>query len=195
MIRYKFPRSRGLKLLSYKDRGIILPIYYFKESKMDRVVEAGSSFEFYVGLITVLLVFFVFNLLIARREIKIYQSKFDLIGVCAILPLVAMVFLMLYLHITKNVDGLVLIVLILFVLYVGYGLRVIWKNNDGFFNCLIAFIIRMNILCSFPLQLLLWVILLGGTYYVNGVRLTKDNIRNYGILTQLRFAVFNIFYL
>ena len=85
---------------------------------MDRV-EVGSSFEFYVGLITVLLVFFVFNLLIARREIKIYQSKFDLIGVCAILPLVAMVFLMLYLHITKNVDGLVLMVLILFVLYVG----------------------------------------------------------------------------
>ena len=50
----------------------------------------------------------------------------------------------------------------------------------------------MNILCSFPLQLLLWVVLLGGTYYVNGVRLTKDNIRNYGILTQLRFAVFNM---
>ena len=108
----------------------------------------------YMGFIVFILILFptiaIFSA--GRRNIKVYLSKFDLIGLHLIFPLVIFpIFVAIYCAVCEyfdvsNNDGLSYIfytMLFIIAIYAVFGFYVCIKYNHGFLNCFWALLLRL----------------------------------------------------
>ena len=99
-----------------------------------------------------------------RRNIKVYLSKFDLVGLHLIVPLVIFpIFVAIFCAVCEylgvsNDNGLSYIfyaILFIMALYVVFGFYVCIKYNYGFLNCFLAILLRFSFMT--PLAYLLFL--------------------------------------
>ena len=151
-----------------------------------------SSLVFAPIVLAILLMVFA-----GRRNIKVYMSKFDLIGLHLIFPLVIFpTFVAIFCAVCEyfdvsNDDGLAYIfytMLFIMALYAAFGFYVCIKYNHGFLNCFWALLLRFNFMT--PLTYLLF---LGGKNSdKNGNEITPENAKNLNLFGKLRFSLYNM---
>ena len=139
----------------------------------------------------------LFMIFAGRRNIKVYLSKFDLIGLHLIFPLVIFpIFVAIfcaaceYLGVSND-DGLSYIfysMLFIIALYAVFGFYVCIKYNYGFLNCFLALLLRFNFM-----TLLVYLLFLGGKGRdKNGNEITPENVKNLSIFEELKFSLYNM---
>ena len=153
----------------------------------------------YMGLIVFILILFpaiaIFSA--GKRNIKVYVSKFDLVGLHLIFPLVIFpIFVAIFCAVCEyfdvsNDDGLAYIfytMLFIIAIYAVFGFYVCIKYNHGFLNCFWALLLRFNFMT--PLTYLLF---LGGKNSdKNGNEITPENAKNLSLFEELRFSLYNM---
>ena len=132
-----------------------------------------------------------------RRNIKVYVSKFDLIGLHLIFPLVIFpTFVAIFCEVCEyfdvsNNDGLTYIfytMLFIMALYAAFGFYVCIKYNYGFLNCFWALLLRFNFMTP-----LVYLLFLGGKGRdKNGNEITPENAKNLSLFGKLRFSLYNM---
>ena len=132
-----------------------------------------------------------------RRNIKVYLSKFDLVGLHLIFPLVIFpTFVAIFCAVCEyfdvsNDDGLTYIfytMIFIIAIYAVFGFYVCIKYNHGFLNCFWALLLRFNFMT--PLAYLLF---LGGKGRdKNGNKITPENAKNLSLFGKLRFSLYNM---
>ena len=125
-----------------------------------------------------------------RYNIKIYASKFDLIGL-HILPTLVSAFILVcsFLNIS-DYTGLSFVFyafLILMIAYIIYGFYVCIRYNYGFFHCIVALFLRFNYVAP-----LIYLIFLGGKNYKDDKEITSKNIKDLKFFDQFRFSIYNL---
>ena len=151
-----------------------------------------SSLVFAPIVLAILLMTFA-----GRRNIKVYVSKFDLIGLHLIFPLVIFpIFVAIFCAICEyfdvsNDDGLSYIfytMLFIMAIYAAFGFYVCIKYNYGFLNCFWALLLRFNFMTP-----LVYLLFLGGKGRdKNGNEITPENAKNLSLFEELRFSLYNM---
>ena len=151
-----------------------------------------SSLVFAPIVLAILLMIFA-----GRRNIKVYLSKFDLIGLHLIFPLVIFpTFVAIYCAVCEyfdvsNDDGLACIfytMLLIIAIYAVFGFYVCIKYNHGFINCFWALLLRFNFMTT-----LVYLLFLGGKGRdKNGNEITPENVKNLSLFEELRFSLYNM---
>ena len=132
-----------------------------------------------------------------RRNIKVYVSKFDLIGLHLIFPLVIFpTFVAIFCAVCEyfdvsNDDGLAYIfytMLFIIAIYAVFGFYVCIKYNHGFLNCFCALLLRFNFMTP-----LVYLLFLGGKGRdKNGNEITPENVKNLSLFKELKFSLYNM---
>ncbi|WP_149713775.1 hypothetical protein [Campylobacter concisus] len=132
-----------------------------------------------------------------RRNIKVYLSKFDLVGLHLIFPLVIFpIFVAIfsevaeYFGISKDTRLSYIFYAMLFIMaiYAVFGFYVCIKYNHGFLNCFWALLLRFNFMTPF-----LYLLFLGGKGRdKNGNEITPENVKNLSLFEELRFSLYNM---
>ena len=151
-----------------------------------------SSLVFVPIVLAILLMIFA-----GRRNIKVYVSKFDLIGLHLIFPLVIFpTFVAIFCAVCEyfdvsNNDGLSYIfytMLFIMAIYAVFGFYVCIRYNHGFLNCFWALLLRFNFITP-----LLYLLFLGGKGRdKNSNELTPENAKNLSLFEELRFSLYNM---
>ena len=151
-----------------------------------------SSLVFLPVVLAILLMIFA-----GRRNIKVYLSKSDLIGLHLIFPLVIFpIFVAIYCAVCEyfdvsNNDGLSYIfytMLFIIAIYAVFGFYVCIKYNHGFLNCFWALLLRFNFMTP-----LVYLLFLGGKGRdKNGNEITPENAKNLSLFGKLRFSLYNM---
>lgn len=154
--------------------------------------------DLYASLVFLPIVLAILLMIFAgRRNIKVYVSKFDLIGLHLIFPLVIFpTFVAIFCAVCEyfdvsNDDGLAYIFYImLFIIatYAVFGFYVCIKCNHGFLNCFWALLLRFNFMTP-----LVYLLFLGGKGHdKNGNEITPENAKNLSLFGKLRFSLYNM---
>ncbi len=154
--------------------------------------------DLYASLVFVPIVLAIlFMVLAGRRNIKVYLSKFDLVGLHLIFPLVIFpIFVAIFCEVCEyfgisNDTGLSYIfyaILFIMALYAVFGFYVCIKYNHGFINCFLALLLRFNFM-----TLLIYLLFLGGKGRdKNGNEITPENVKNLSLFEELRFSLYNM---
>ena len=132
-----------------------------------------------------------------RRNIKVYVSKFDLVGLHLVFPLVIFpTFVAIFCAACEyfdvsNDDGLTYIfytILFIIAIYAVFGFYVCIKYNHGFLNCFLALLLRFNFMTT-----LVYLLFLGGKGRdKNGNEITPENAKNLSLFVKLRFSLYNM---
>ncbi len=151
-----------------------------------------ASLVFLPVVLAILLIIFA-----SRRNIKVYLSKFDLIGLHLIFPLVIFpIFVAIYCAVCEyfdvsNNDGLSYIfytMLFIIAIYAVFGFYVCIKYNHGFLNCFWALLLRFNFMTP-----LVYLLFLGGKGRdKNGNEITPENAKNLSLFEELKFSLYNM---
>ena len=151
-----------------------------------------SSLVFAPIVLAILLMIFA-----GRRNIKVYVSKFDLVGLHLIFPLVIFpTFVAIFCAVCEyfdvsNDDGLTYIfytILFIIAIYAIFGFYVCIKYNHGFLNCFWALLLRFNFMTT-----LVYSLFLGGQGRdKNGNEITPENAKNLSLFGKLRFSLYNM---
>ena len=151
-----------------------------------------SSLVFVPIVLAILLMIFA-----GRRNIKVYLSKFDLIGLHLIFPLVIFpIFVAIFCAVCEylgvsNDDGLSYIfytMLFIIAIYAAFGFYVCIKYNHGFLNCFWALLLRFNFMTP-----LVYLLFLGGKGRdKNGTEITPENVKNLSLFGELKFSLYNM---
>ena len=151
-----------------------------------------SSLVFAPIVLAILLMIFA-----GRRNIKVYVSKFDLVGLHLIFPLVIFpTFVAIFCEVCEyfdvsNDDGLTYIfytILFIIAIYAIFGFYVCIKYNHGFLNCFWALLLRFNFMTT-----LVYSLFLGGKGRdKNGNEITPENVKNLSLFEELRFSLYNM---
>ena len=139
----------------------------------------------------------LFMIFAGRRNIKVYLSKFDLVGLNLIFPLVIFpisvaIFCAVceYLGVSND-EGLSYIfyaILFIMAIYAVFGFYVCIKYNHGFLNCFLALLLRFNFMTTF-----LYLLFLGGKGRdKNGHEITPENVKNLSLFEELKFSLYNM---
>ena len=154
--------------------------------------------DLYASLVFAPIVLAILLMIFAgRRNIKVYVSKFDLVGLHLIFPLVIFPNLVAifcavceYFDVSND-DGLAYIfytMLFIIAIYVVFGFYVCIKYNHGFLNCFLALLLRFNFITP-----LLYLLFLGGKNSdKNGNEITPENVKNLSIFEELKFSLYNM---
>ena len=154
--------------------------------------------DLYASLVFVPIVLAILLIIFAvRRNIKAYLSKFDLIGLHLIFPLVIFpIFVAIFCAVCEyfdvsNDDGLAYIfytMLFIIAIYAVFGFYVCIKYNYGFLNCFLALLLRFNFITP-----LVYLLFLGGKGRdKNGNEITPENAKNLSLFGKLRFSLYNM---
>ena len=154
--------------------------------------------DLYASLVFAPIVLAILLMIFAgRRNIKVYLSKFDLIGLHLIFPLVIFpIFVAIYCAVCEyfdvsNNDGLSYIfytMLFIIAIYAAFGFYVCIKYNHGFLNCFWALLLRFNFMTP-----LVYLLFLGGKGRdKNGNEITPENAKNLSLFGKLRFSLYNM---
>ena len=154
--------------------------------------------DLYASLVFLPIVLAVLLMIFAgRRNIKVYLSKFDLIGLHLIFPLVIFpTFVAIFCAVCEyfdvsNNDGLSYIfytMLFIIAIYAVFGFYVCIKYNHGFLNCFWALLLRFNFMTP-----LVYLLFLGGKGCdKNGNEITPENAKNLSLFGKLRFSLYNM---
>ena len=132
-----------------------------------------------------------------RRNIKVYVSKFDLVGLHLVFPLVIFpTFVAIFCAVCEyfdvsNDDGLTYIfytMLFIIATYAAFGFYVCIKYNHGFLNCFWALLLRFNFMTP-----LVYLLFLGGKGRdKNGNEITHENAKNLSLFGKLKFSLYNM---
>ena len=132
-----------------------------------------------------------------RRNIKVYVSKFDLVGLHLVFPLVIFpTFVAIFCAACEyfdvsNDDGLTYIfytILFIIAIYAVFGFYVCIKYNHGFLNCFLALLLRFNFMTP-----LVYLLFLGGKGRdKNGNEITPENVKNLSLFGELKFSLYNM---
>lgn len=151
-----------------------------------------ASLVFLPVVLAILLMIFA-----GRRNIKVYLSKFDLIGLHLIFPLVIFpIFVAIFCAVCEyfdvsNDDGLAYIfytMLFIIAIYAVFGFYVCIKYNYGFLNCFLALLLRFNFMTP-----LVYLLFLGGKGRdKNGNEITPENVKNLSLFGELKFSLYNM---
>ena len=154
--------------------------------------DLNASLVFLPVVLAILLMIFA-----GRRNIKVYVSKFDLVGLHLIFPLVIFpIFVAIFCEVCKylgvsNDDVLSYIfytMLFIIALYAIFGFYSCIKYNHGFLNCFWALLLRFNFMTPF-----LYLLFLGGKGRdKNGNEITPENVKNLSLFEELRFSLYNM---
>ena len=133
---------------------------------------------------------------IGRYNIKVYASKFDLIGLHLIFPIIilptlvsAFILVCSFLNIS-DYTGLSFVFyafLILMIAYIIYGFYVCIRYNYGFFHCIAALFLRFNYVTP-----LVYLLFLGGKNYKYDKEITYKNMKGLNLFDQFRFSIYNL---
>ena len=154
--------------------------------------------DLYASLVFAPIVLAILLMIFAgRRNIKVYVSKFDLIGLHLIFPLVIFpTFVAIFCEVCEyfdvsNNDGLTYIfytMLFIMALYAAFGFYVCIKYNHGFLNCFWALLLRFNFMTP-----LVYLLFLGGKGRdKNGNKITPENVKNLSLFGELKFSLYNM---
>ena len=154
--------------------------------------------DLYASLVFLPIVLAILLMIFAgRRNIKVYLSKFDLIGLHLIFPLVIFpIYVAIFSEAAKyfgisNNTGLSYIfytMLFIMAIYAVFGFYVCIKYNHGFINCFLALLLRFNFMTTF-----LYLLFLGGKGRdKNGNEITPENVKNLSIFEELKFSLYNM---
>ena len=154
--------------------------------------------DLYTGLVFAPIVLAILLMIFAgRRNIKVYVSKFDLVGLHLIFPLVIFpTFVAIFCEVCEyfdvsNDDGLSYIfyaILFIMALYAAFGFYVCIKYNHGFLNCFWALLLRFNFMTP-----LVYLLFLGGKGRdKNGNEITPENAKNLSLFGELKFSLYNM---
>ena len=154
--------------------------------------------DLYASLVFVPIVLAIlFMILAGRRNIKVYLSKFDLVGLHLIFPFVIFpIFVAIFCEVCEyfgisNDEGLTYIfysMLFIIALYAVFGFYVCIKYNYGFLNCFLAILLRFNFMTPF-----LYMLFLGGKNSdKNGNEITPENAKHLSIFGELKFSLYNM---
>lgn len=151
-----------------------------------------ASLVFLPVVLAILLMIFA-----GRRNIKVYVSKFDLVGLHLIFPLVIFpTFVAIFCAVCEyfdvsNNDGLSYIfytMLFIIATYAVFGFYVCIKYNHGFINCFLALLLRFNFMTPF-----LYLLFLGGKGRdKNGNEITPENVKTLSLFGELKFSLYNM---
>lgn len=153
----------------------------------------------YMGLIALILILLPIIAIFSagRRNIKVYLSKFDLVGLHLIFPLVIFpTFVAIFIEVAEyfgisNYTGLSYIfyaILFTMALYAVFGFYVCIKYNHGFLNCFWALLLRFNFMTP-----LVYLLFLGGKNSdKNGNEITPENAKNLSLFGELKFSLYNM---
>ena len=154
--------------------------------------------DLYASLVFLPIVLAILLMIFAgRRNIKVYLSKFDLVGLHLIVPLVVFpISVAIFCEVCEyfgvsNDDGLTYIfysMLFIIALYAVFGFYVCIKYNYGFLNCFLAILLRFHFITP-----LLYLLFLGGKNSdKNGNEITPENVKNLSLLGELKFSLYNM---
>ena len=154
--------------------------------------DLNASLVFLPIVLAILLMIFA-----GRRNIKVYLSKFDLVGLHLIFPLVIFpIFVAIYCAVCEyfdvsNNDGLSYIfytMLFIIAIYAAFGFYICIKYNYGFLNCFWALLLRFNFMTP-----LVYLLFLGGKGRdKSGNEITPKNAKNLSLFGKLRFSLYNM---
>ena len=154
--------------------------------------------DLYASLVFAPIVLAILLMIFAgRRNIKVYLSKFDLIGLHLIFPLVIFpTFVAIHCAVCEyfdvlNDNGLTYIfytMIFIIAIYAAFGFYVCIKYNHGFLNCFWALLLRFNFMTP-----LVYLLFLGGKGRdKNGNEITLENAKNLSLFGKLRFSLYNM---
>ncbi|WP_459882312.1 hypothetical protein [Campylobacter concisus] len=154
--------------------------------------------DLYASLVFLPIVLAILLMIFAgRRNIKVYLSKFDLVGLHLIFPLVIFPISVAifseaaeYFGISNDTGLSYIFYAILFIMaiYAVFGFYVCIKYNHGFINCFLAILLRFNFMTTF-----LYLLFLGGKGRdKNGNEITPENVKNLSLFEELRFSLYNM---
>ena len=154
--------------------------------------------DLYASLVFLPIVLAILLMIFAgRRNIKVYLSKFDLVGLHLIFPLVIFpTFVAIFCAVCEyfdvsNDDGLAYIfytMLFIIAIYAVFGFYVCIKYNHGFLNCFWALLLRFNFMTP-----LVYLLFLGGKGRdKNGTEITPENVKNLSLFGKLKFSLYNM---
>ena len=139
----------------------------------------------------------LFMIFAGRRNIKVYLSKFDLIGLHLIVPLVIFPISVAifseaaeYFGISNDTGLSYIFYAMLFIMaiYAVFGFYVCIKYNHGFLNCFLAILLRFNFMTP-----LVYLLFLGGKNSdKNGNEITPENVKNLSLFAELKFSLYNM---
>ena len=151
-----------------------------------------ASFVFAPIVLAILLMIFA-----GRRNIKVYLSKFDLVGLHLIFPLVIFpIFVAIFCAVCEylgisNDEGLSYIfytMLFIMAIYAVFGFYVCIRYNHGFLNCFWALLLRFNFMTP-----LVYLLFLGGKGRdKNGTEITPENAKKLSLFGELKFSLYNM---
>lgn len=154
--------------------------------------------DLYASLVFAPIVLAILLMIFAgRRNIKVYLSKFDLVGLHLVFPFIIFpIFVAIFCAVCEyfdvsNDDGLAYIfytMLFIMALYAVFGFYVCIKYNHGFLNCFLAILLRFSFMTPF-----LYLLFLGGKGRdKNGNEITPENVKNLSLFEELRFSLYNM---
>ena len=154
--------------------------------------------DLYASLVFAPIVLAILLMIFAgRRNIKVYLSKFDLIGLHLIFPLVIFpIFVAIFCAVCEyfdvsNDDGLSYIfytMIFIIAIYAVFGFYVCIKYNHSFLNCFWALLLRFNFMTP-----LVYLLFLGGKGRdKNGNEITPENAKNLSLFGELKFSLYNM---
>ena len=154
--------------------------------------------DLYASLVFAPIVLAILLMIFAgRRNIKVYVSKFDLVGLHLIFPFVIFpIFVAIYCAVCEhfdvsNNDGLAYIfytMLFIIAIYAVFGFYVCIKYNHGFLNCFWALLLRFNFMTP-----LVYLLFLGGKGRdKNSNELTPENAKKLSLFGELKFSLYNM---
>ena len=154
--------------------------------------------DLYASLVFLPIVLAVLLMIFAgRRNIKVYLSKFDLVGLHLIFPLVIFpIFVAIfcavceYLGVSNDevLSYIFYAILFIMALYAVFGFYICIKYNHGFINCFLALLLRFNFMTT-----LVYLLFLGGKGRdKNGNEITPENVKNLSLFEELKFSLYNM---
>ena len=139
----------------------------------------------------------LFMIFAGRRNIKVYLSKFDLVGLHIVFPFIIFpIFVAIFCAVCEylgvsNDTGLSYIfyaILFIMALYAIFGFYVCIKYNHGFLNCFLALLLRFSFMTP-----LVYLLFLGGKNSdKNGNEITPENVKNLSLFAELKFSLYNM---
>ena len=150
--------------------------------------------DLYASLVFLPIVLAILLMIFAgRRNIKVYLSKFDLVGLHLIFPLVIFPISVAifseaaeYFGISNDTGLSYIFYAMLFIMaiYAVFGI----KYNHGFINCFLALLLRFNFMTP-----LVYLLFLGAkNSNKNGNKITPENVKNLSLLGELKFSLYNM---
>ena len=154
--------------------------------------------DLYASLVFAPIVLAILLMIFAgRRNIKVYVSKFDLVGLHLVFPFIIFpIFVVIFCAVCEyfdvsNDDGLTYIfytMLFIIATYAVFGFYVCIKCNHGFLNCFWALLLRFNFMTP-----LVYLLFLGGKGRdKNGNEITPENVKNLSLFGELKFSLYNM---